>query len=121
MSADTAARVAGVTGVYVYCVIRGPLAAPAVSVRQARLPEAGKPRAVALGHKTWMVMAEVPLTIYGAAALEARLKEVDWIAAIGVAHQAMVDACLRHEAVVPMKVLTIFKSIERARDEMRRH
>jgi hypothetical protein len=114
MSAET-------SGVYVYCVIRGPIAAPAMRARQTRLPEASQPRAVALGHKTWMVIAEVPLTIYGEAALEPRMKDVDWVASIGVAHQAMVDACLKHEAVVPMKVLTIFKSIERARDEMRRH
>jgi hypothetical protein len=107
-------------GTYVYCVVRG-ATAPAVAVREARLPGADGPRVVPLGVRTWLVVADVPLTIYGEKALEGRLKDLDWVAAVGVAHQAMVDACLRHDAVVPMKVFTIFTSLDRARDEMQRH
>ena len=43
------------------------------------------------------------------------------IGAVGLAHQAMVDACIEHEAVVPMKVLTIFANVARAKKEMQRH
>lgn len=107
-------------GVYVYCVVRG-VTAPAAIVRTARLPGADPPRVVPLGARTWLVLADVPLALYGEAALESRLKDLDWVSAIGIAHQAMVDACLRHDAVVPMKVLTIFTSLDRARNEMQRH
>jgi hypothetical protein len=111
---------AAATGTYVYCVVRA-AAEPDVAVRGARLPDAGVPRVVPLAGRTWLVLADVPLGVYGSVALEQRLKDLDWIGAVGLAHQAMVDACLKHEAVVPMKVLTIFASVARARKEMRRH
>jgi hypothetical protein len=111
---------ASATGTYVYCVVRA-AAEPDVAVKAARLPEAGAPRAVPLASRTWLVLADVPMGIYGSAALDKQLKDLDWIGAVGLAHQAMVDACLKHEAVVPMKVLTIFANVMRAKQEMQRH
>ena len=111
---------ANAIGTYVYCVIRAE-AEPEVAVKAARLPEASTPRAVPLASRTWLVLADVPMGIYGSAALDQRLKDLDWIGAVGLAHQAMVDACLKHEAVVPMKVLTIFANVARAKKEMQRH
>lgn len=111
---------ASVTGTYVYCVVRA-AAEPDVAVKTARLPEAGIPRAVPLANRTWLVLADVPMGSYGSAVLDQRLKDLDWIGAVGLAHQAMVDACLKHEAVVPMKVLTIFANLARAKKEMQRH
>jgi hypothetical protein len=107
-------------GVYVYCIVRG-ATAPNVATREARLPGAGAPRALPLGTRTWLVAADVPLDIYGELAVQRRFKDLDWVAACGVAHQAMVDACMRHDAVIPMKVFTIFTSVSRARVEMKRH
>ncbi len=110
----------GRRGVYVYCVVRC-ATKPGIAVPEARLPNAGAPRLLPLGVRTWLVVADVPLDIYGERAVERGLQDLDWIAACGVAHQAMVDACLRNDAVVPMKVFTIFTSAKRARHEMRRH
>jgi Gas vesicle synthesis protein GvpL/GvpF len=111
---------ASAIGTYVYCVVRAE-AEPDVAVKAARLPEAGAPRTVPLASRTWLVLADVPMGIYGSAALDQRLKDLEWIGAVGLAHQAMVDACLKHEAVVPMKVLTIFANVARAKKEMQRH
>jgi hypothetical protein len=110
----------GRRGVYVYCVVRG-ATKPTITMPEARLPNAGAPRVLPLGVRTWLVVADVPLDIYGGRAVERRLQDLDWVAACGVAHQAMVAACMRNDAVVPMKVFTIFTSAKRARHEMRRH
>jgi hypothetical protein len=42
------------------------------------------------------------------------------VSAVGIAHQAVVDACLRSDAVVPMKLFTIFASDTRAIEAMTR-
>jgi hypothetical protein len=110
----------GPHGVYVYCVVRGETA-PVVTAPAARLPDAARPRVLPLGLHTWLVVASVPLAIYGEQATERRFGDLNWVAACGVAHQAMVDACMRHDAVIPMKVFTIFTSAARARQEMKRH
>jgi hypothetical protein len=109
--------------VYVYCVVRGKTtASPSLIQTEPRLPEAGEPQALKLASRTWAIATEVPLSVYGTRAIEARLKDLDWVSACGVAHQAMVDACMRsNDAVVPMKVFTIFKSVLRARGELKRH
>ena len=67
---------ASVIGTYVYCVVRA-AAEPNVAVKAARLPEASVPRAVLLASRTWLVLADVPMGIYGSAALEQRLKDLD--------------------------------------------
>jgi hypothetical protein len=107
--------------VYVYCVVRGGRA-PRITQPEPRLPGVGEPRVVPLAGRTWVIAADVPLSVYGARAIEPRLRDVKWVSACGVAHQAMVDACMRSsDAVVPMKVFTIFNSDARAKAELKRH
>jgi len=106
-------------GVYVYCVVQR-ATKPRVMTREGRLPGAGAPRALPLGPRTWLIVADVPLDIYGEQALAGRLKDLDWLSACGVAHQAILDACLTSDAVVPMKLFTIFASDARAVEEMTR-
>jgi len=108
-------------GIYVYCVARAN-AAPTLTQPEPCLPGASAPLVLPLNTRTWVIATEVPLSIYGAGAIELRMKDLDWVGTCGVAHQAMLDACMRaSDAVVPMKVFTIFNSVERACGEMRRH
>lgn len=109
-------------GVYVYCVVRS-LAPPRVSPPpEPRLPDAGPPQVIALRPRTWLIVADVPLKTYGEQAMEQRLRNLEWVAACSLAHQAMVDARMRDtEAVVPMKVFTIFTTISRAKARMLQH
>jgi hypothetical protein len=106
--------------VYVYCVVRA-TSTPTVTLPDRILPGASAPQIIALGPRVWMVASHVPLSIYGSGAIDAHLKDIDWVGACGIAHQAMVDACMRSaDTVVPMKVFTLFTTIERARGVMRR-
>ena len=66
--------------------------------------------------QVWAVTAEIPLTRYGSEQLEARLRDINWVADIAVRHEAVVEyfAAGRGATVVPLKLFTMFSSRERA-------
>jgi hypothetical protein len=70
----------------------------------------------------WMVKADVPLERYGPGPLEASLRDFDRVAAVALAHEAVVEYVARMQgaAVIPMKLFTMFSTEERAAAEMRR-
>jgi hypothetical protein len=102
-----------VKATYVYCVVRA-ARKPAVADRLDLLPGGGAPRVISLAPKKWLVVADVPLKAFGQAALNERLQDVDWMSRCGVAHQAVIDAFIGSDAVVPMTMFTIFANDERA-------
>jgi gas vesicle protein GvpL/GvpF len=67
-----------------------------------------------------MVCAEVPHSAYGAASIEEGLRDLDWVARVAVAHEAVVERFTRVNGatVIPMKLLTIFSDETRAREAM---
>ena len=69
-----------------------------------------------LGRGLWAVVSEVPLSTYGPAEVEAGLRNLEWVAEIAVAHEAVVEhfATRRGATVVPMKLFTMFTSFDRA-------
>jgi hypothetical protein len=69
----------------------------------------------------WLVTSQVPLDTYGPQALEPALRDLEWVSSIAVAHEAIVEHFTRAKgsAVVPMKLFTMFSSIDKAVDEMR--
>lgn len=53
--------------------------------------------------------------MYGPAALEPQLRDLDWVARVAVAHEALVEHfAARNGAVVPLKLFTMFSSRARA-------
>ena len=108
------------TATYVYCVTRV-AGKPSVARVPRGLPGATRPRPVALKRSLWMIAADVPLRTYGPEALEPALRDIQWVADIAVAHEAVVEhfTRLRGAVVVPMKLFTMFSNVERAVDEMR--
>ena len=83
---------------------------------------ARRPRLPArLGPRLWVVHSDVPLAQYGPGPLEASLKDLDWVSRIALAHEAVVEhfTALPGATVIPMKLFTMFSSVERAVDEMR--
>ena len=107
------------TAAYVYGALRA-----ARRVRPARtpagIPFAAKPEVHPIARGLWMVAALVPLDRYGPEALEPLLRNVEWVSEIAVGHEAVVQhfARTRGVTIVPMSLLTMFSSIERARDEL---
>jgi hypothetical protein len=109
------------TAVYVYCVVRAARRPPLARV-PAGLPDAAAPAAHPLAASLWLIAADVPLDVYGPPALERRLRDLDWVAGIAVAHEAVVEHLARGRGatVIPMKLFTMFSSVEKALVDVRR-
>ena len=105
---------------YLYCVVRS-AKRPSTTRVPPGLPGGTTPHVVAAGGSLWLVLSEVPLDRYGPERLETALRDLDWVAGIAVAHEAVVEHFARPKvtSVVPMKMFTMFSSEERAVAEMR--
>jgi hypothetical protein len=69
----------------------------------------------------WLVTSSIPLDVYGPGNLEPRLRNLDWVADVAVAHEAVNEFVARGKGavVVPMKLFTMFSSAERAGADVR--
>ena len=105
---------------YVYCVVHAAVAPKAARAPQG-LPGATRPSVLPVGRSLWIVVAEVPLERYGPAPLETSLRDMQWVADVAVAHEAVVEHFSRQAktTVIPMKLFTMFSTTERAVQEMR--
>jgi hypothetical protein len=105
----------GSTAVYLYCVVRA-ARRPSLSRVPAGLPGGSRPAANKLSASLWLLTAEVPLDIYGPQQLEARLRDLDWVSEAALAHEAVVEhfSRARGAVVVPMKLFTMFSSMDKA-------
>jgi Gas vesicle synthesis protein GvpL/GvpF len=109
------------TGTYVYCVVQS-TRKPSTARVPPGLPGGEQPRLDQVDSKMWVVHAPVPLDRYGTEALAESLRDLKWVSAIAVAHEAVVEhfAGLRGVTVIPMKLFTLFSGADRAIAEMRR-
>jgi len=109
------------TATYVYCIVQSGRK-PSTGRMPAGLPGGERPRVDQVGSKMWVVHAPVPLERYGTEPLAESLRDLQWVSAIAVAHEAVVEhfAGLRGSTVIPMKLFTLFASPERAVAEMQR-
>jgi hypothetical protein len=98
---------------YLYCVAHGKRA-PALARAPRGLPGTGAVRAVDAGEGLWIVATEAPLERYGAAPVEARLRDLDWVAACATAHEAVVEHVSKKATTIPLKLFTLFNTDERA-------
>ena len=107
------------TAAYLYCVVRA-AKRPALTRVPAGVPGATPPEARPVAPSLWVVAASVPLDVYGTDALEPRLRDLDWVSQAAVAHDAVVDHLSRGRGttVIPMKLFTMFSSIDRAIAEL---
>lgn len=105
-------RMARDRATYVYCLVQDD--APELDGAPPGLEGAGAPRLLPAGAALWLVVADAPLDRYGAAAIERRLRDVEWVSGCAIAHEALVEHFLACDAVLPMKLFTLFSSDERA-------
>jgi hypothetical protein len=61
-----------------------------------------------------LVVSDVPLARYDEAALKKGLADLGWVSRVALAHERVVEAFLSADAVLPMKLFTMFASDERA-------
>ncbi len=105
----------GTTAVYLYCVVRA-ARRPSLARVPAGLPDGTRPAAQKLSASLWLITADVPLYSYGPPRLESRLRDLDWVSRVALAHEAVVEhfSRARGAVVVPMKLFTMFSSIDKA-------
>ncbi|HEY7521108.1 MAG TPA: GvpL/GvpF family gas vesicle protein [Methylomirabilota bacterium] len=101
------------TATYLYCVAHG-RRAPSLARAPRGLPGTGRPRAVDAGEGFWLVMTDAPLDRYGSAPVEARLRDLDWVAACATAHEAVVEHVAKSATTIPLKLFTLFNTEARA-------
>jgi hypothetical protein len=102
---------------YVYCLVR--VAAPPEPGEAPDGPAgAGPLRALAAGEGRWLMVATVPRSGYDEEAVAAGLDDLSWVSARALAHERMIEHVAARsgaESLLPMKLLTLFTSDERAR------
>lgn len=101
------------TATYLYCLVHADKA-PSLRGAPAGLPGAGKPRAIDAGGGLWLVAADAPLDRYGEKPIEKGLQDLAWVSSVAVPHEAVIEHLARAGTVVPMKLLTLFNSDDRA-------
>jgi hypothetical protein len=105
--------------IYAYCALRA-TTRPTVTDRWPRMPSGSAPRPLAIGSGLWLLVSAVPATEYEESGLAARLSDVEWLAQCGVAHHDVIARAARTHAVAPFRLLTLFRSEERAIEEATR-
>jgi hypothetical protein len=111
----------GTTAVYLYCVVRA-ARRPALSRVPPGLPEGARPEAQRVSPSLWLIVSDVPLDAYGPPRLEPQLRDLDWVSSIALAHEAVVEHFSRSRGatVVPMKLFTMFSSLDKALEDIGR-
>lgn len=94
-----------------YCVVRagGPLTIP-----PGGLPGAEAPRALPLPNGLTAIVASLPGESYAPEIVNDRLRDMDWVSNAALGHEQLIESVMRvAEAVLPMKLLTIFSGDDR--------
>ena len=98
---------------YVYCLVRSDRR-PGLRRGTRPVPGALDLDLLAGGDDIWLVVSHVSDSQYDEAALATGLRNMDWVAARAIAHETVVEQFLGAPAVLPMQLLTLFTSDERA-------
>jgi hypothetical protein len=103
------------SAIYLYCVLQAPRN-PAPSGAPPGLPGARAVEIVPLAESLYLVTAAVPLDQYGPGKLDTMLGDLDRVGDIALAHEEVVEHFAQRQGaiVVPMKLFTMFSSVERA-------
>jgi gas vesicle protein GvpL/GvpF len=99
------------TATYLYCIVHA-ARRPSLARALQGLPGATQPALAPLARSLWLVLASVPLDVYGPEALESSLGSVKWVTDIALAHERVVEYYTRRPGatVIPMKLFTMFSS-----------
>jgi hypothetical protein len=103
------------SAIYLYCVVYA-ADVPRISRVPGGLPGAAPLTVRAAGRSLWIVIAEVPLDVYGEPALASALQDLNWVGTVAMAHEQVVGQFSRQRGctVIPMKLFTMFSTEKRA-------
>lgn len=104
---------------YVYCVVRS-TKPPSMARMPRGLAGMSAPRALTVDRGLYAIVATAPASRYNEASINRGLSNIDWVSRAAVAHDAVVEHFIDADAVLPMKLFTIFTDDERALEHLRR-
>jgi len=101
---------------YVYCIAKTKSAPKAIPRSVKGLFGTEKPRWLEAEGDFHLLVATSPLSLYEASAIDARLRDIDWVGARAAEHEAVIEHAIELEGVVvvPMKIFTLFHDDARA-------
>lgn len=103
------------SAIYLYCVVKS-AKKPAPAGAPPGLPGAKPVDVHPISDGLWLVTAHVPLEQYGQDNLDIMLSDLDRVGDIALAHEDVVEHFAQRAGatVVPMKLFTMFSTVERA-------
>ena len=110
----------GDTATYVYCVVHRNVPVALRSIPPG-IPGASRPALLDVSPRLWIVASQVTRAVYTSEEIERRLRDLDWVAEIALAHELVVERLSRATGatVIPMKLFTMFSAPDRAVADMR--
>jgi hypothetical protein len=104
--------------VYVYAIVEH--ASRPRLPRRAGVPGASPPRALALGHRRWAIVADVAAAEFAPEAVRARLADLEWVSACALGHERVSEALVGARAVAPMRLFAVFQDESTVSDRLQR-
>jgi len=98
---------------YLYCVVRG-ARPPSLAGSPPGLPGCGPVRTLAVEDGLWLVAASAPLAQYDGEEIQRHLSDLSWVSERALAHEAVIEHFGAADAVLPMKLFTLFASDDSA-------
>jgi hypothetical protein len=98
---------------YVFCLVAA-AARPRLTRVPAGLPGTGPLRLLDIGRDRYLVVADAPLSRYGEVAIRRGLSNLGWVSRAAWAHETVVERFIDAQAVLPMKLFTLFTSDDQA-------
>jgi len=103
---------------YVYCLVAS-LRAPRTTGAPGGLPGFGPARALEVDRGLFAIVADAPARQYGEAAINRKLTSLDWVSRAATAHNGVVEHFIDADALLPMKLFTLFENDLRALEHLR--
>jgi hypothetical protein len=84
------------------------------------LPGGGPVRALAIDHRLWAIVADVPADRFSGEQLEQELQDIEGVSRYAVAHASTIEFFFRRAPVIPLALFTLFSTDSRARAHLAR-
>jgi len=104
---------------YVYCIVSS-TQPPSMGQTPPGPPGTGKARVLEIRPHRYAVTSDASLDDFGEGPLSTHLSDLDWVSRAAVAHEAVIASLMpQSDAVVPMKLFTLFTNDTRALEQLR--
>ncbi len=98
---------------YLYCIVQRGVA-PSLARVPPGLPGMGRPRVLAAGRALWVIAADAPISLYGAEPIARGLRDLPWVSARALAHEAVIEFFAKATPTIPFRLFTLFTGDARA-------